>query len=384
MRPLVLTADYAPLTWSGIGTAVATQARALDRLDGVGVRVLFAGDDARVPEDAFVHRLSPRRCPVRPAEFDLIHLHSLALAELAFQMRRRFGLPLVYTAHSLLHRELAGHPGAAGWVRVQTAVLRGSDHVVFLSRQERAEALARLPELAGRCSVVPNGLRPPALPAVPRSPHDGPIVFAGRFTRAKGIVLFAEIVRRLAGTDGYRFVLAGGHADVAGQAVATQLRERYPDACQVVGWVRRQAVDALLARARLVLVPSRYEPFGMTALEAMAMGVPVLAAAVGGLPDLVTAESGGQLVDSSDPAVWCRSIVDLLCSPQRYRELSRRGPRHVTRHHDAVRLAARLVDDVYRPLLAGAGPAVEPAAAGLAHAAGAGLAPAAGGIDVHR
>jgi glycogen synthase len=376
MRPLILTADYAPRTWSGIGTAVATQTRALDRLDGVRVSVLLAdraSTDAvtetttETATDGFVRRLTRERCPVRPAEFDLIHLHSLALTELAFEMRQRFALPVVYTAHSLLHHELAGHPQSAAWVQVQAAVLRASDHVVFVSPCERDEAVARMPDLAGRCSVLPNGLQPTATPPTPRSPHEGPIVFAGRFTRVKGITLFAEIVRRLAATRPYRFVLAGGHADVAGQAIATELRERYSGACQVVGWLRRRAVDALFARARLVLVPSQYEPFGMTALEAMDMGVPVLAAKVGGLPHLVTAESGGQLVDSPDPALWCRSIVDLLRSPRRYRELSRRGPRYVARHYDASHLALRLVDDVYRPLLAAAHPARTGGSADVRH-----------------
>jgi glycosyltransferase involved in cell wall biosynthesis len=132
--------------------------------------------------------------------------------------------------------------------------------------------------------------------------------------------------------------------------VVAELAARLPGACRVVGWLPRPSVDELLGRARLVLVPSRYEPFGMVALEAMRLGTPVLAAATGGLPAVVTDESGGRIVGSRDPSAWCAAIVQLLESPTLHQELSRRGPPYVAHRYDPARLAAGLRDDIYRPL----------------------------------
>ena len=88
-----------------------------------------------------VHPLDPRRCPVRPQDFDVIHLHSLTLSELAFEMRRRFGLPVVYTAHSLVPAELGDVTGWRGWDWVQVAVMAASDAVpIFLERLDRQAA----------------------------------------------------------------------------------------------------------------------------------------------------------------------------------------------------------------------------------------------------
>jgi len=351
VRALVLTADYPPDTWSGIGAAVAGQARALAARSDAAVRVLVAAPEGRVmvpatAADHLVRPLSRRRCPVRAGEFDVLHVHSLALGELAVRMRLRFGLPLVYTAHSLLHLELAATPGAAAYVRAQAALLRASDHVIFLSRAERAAALARHPELAGRCGVLPNGV--PAAGGPPSAAPGGPVVFAGRFTRTKGIDLLGAVV---AAGSGRRFVLAGGRPDGCGAAVLATLAARSPRTCEVLGWLPHAATEALLGRAGLVVVPSRYEPFGMVALEAMRAGAPVLAADVGGLPDVVTAGSGGRLVRSREPAAWRSAIEDVLASPGTWRELSRRGPEHVARHHDPAALAARLLGEVYRPLV---------------------------------
>jgi 1,4-alpha-glucan branching enzyme len=358
MRTLVLTSDYVPGNWSGIGTAVASQAAALAHL-GVDVEVMVPGShraafSTRDRSGPAVRPLTPRRCPVRPGEFDLVHLHSLPLSGLAFEIRRRFGLPVVYTAHSLLHAELPDtSSGAQEWARLQAAVMRSSDAVIFLSAAERAAAVERDGDLASRSRVLPNGVTsPPSLqPSEPAPP--APIVFAGRFAWSKGIDLVGAIVRRLADSPELRFVLVGGHGDDMGTAVVDDLSTSYQACCRVLGWVDHDRLDALFCEAGLVLVPSRYEPFGMVAVEAMRMGAPVLAADVGGLPEVVTETSGGRLIRSRDPKDWCRAILELMSSPRALAALRCRGPIHVARHYDAAGLASSLLDTVFHPLVPG-------------------------------
>jgi len=347
----MLTADYPSPVWSGIGTAVASQSAALVEV-GVDVHVLaspWAGGGAVLAgaRGPVVHRLSAERCPVRPAEFDVVHLHSLCLSGLALEMRRRFRLPLVYTAHSLVCREMQGVRGAGVWRRLQTVLMMRSDHVVFLSEDERAAAVARLPTLAARCSVLPNGMAVPLCerPAVDEA---GPVMFAGRFARTKGIELLEAIVCRLAGR--YRFVVAGGHGDPLGHWIVARLATSFPEACRVVGWADRETLDGLFARAGLVLIPSEYEPFGIVALEAMRAGAPVLAAGVGGLVEAVGLGSGGRLVYSRDPDAWCEGIHEILGTPALRLALRRNGPAYVALRYDPARLARRLLDEVYRPL----------------------------------
>jgi hypothetical protein len=77
----------------------------------------------------------------------------------------------------------------------------------------------------------------------------------------------------------------------------------------------------------------------------------VLAAAVGGLVDIVTPESGGSLVYSHDAERWLSEVLVLLDDPRRCGVLRERGPQHVGAHHDPLSLAAALRDDVYLPLL---------------------------------
>lgn len=347
MRVVLLTADYPPCAWSGIGAAVADQAHALGDL-GIEVEVL-APVERSLPvrtAEPRVHSLWETPCPVEPRGIDIIHLHSLALGELALELRRRSGAALIYTVHSLVDLEMANWSGAAFWSGVQRCLLAASDHILFLSAAEHAAGLERLPEIAGRSSILPMGVPEPP----PARPVDdgGPVVFAGRFARSKGIDLLVEIVPRVLLRWEACFVLAGGHGDARESRRVQALSRGFGARCSAPGWLGREALEELFAQSGLVVVPSRYEPFGRVALEAMRVGAPVLAAAVGGLIEVVADGSGGRLIGSRDPDHWSERIVAMVADGEHTRELRRRGPEYVSRHFNRTQLAERLIREVYR------------------------------------
>jgi glycosyltransferase involved in cell wall biosynthesis len=132
VRFLILTADYSPSNWSGIGVAVANQATAIAAL---GYEVHVLSHRASLPynfkDGVRFQCLNSPRFPLRPAYGDVIHLHSLSLAKLAIELSRRFSLPLLYTAHSLLQEELDPRQHATPWIRLQLLVFSQADHIFF-------------------------------------------------------------------------------------------------------------------------------------------------------------------------------------------------------------------------------------------------------------
>jgi glycosyltransferase involved in cell wall biosynthesis len=338
VRVLVLTADYPPHPWSGVGVAVERQARALAEL-GFDLQVLVAnGKTLESLPGLDVHPLARDRFPADPRRFDWVHVHSLRLAELALELRRRFGLPLAATVHGLVHLELPPSSRARRWSALQRRLLLGADRVVFVSEAERDAALSWLPGIAPRSRVVPNAAPAPPPPR-PGSGLPGPVVFAGRFAASKGLDLLEAMARRL----GLPMVLAGGHGDREGEAAARRISEL--PGCRRTGWLSREEMDRLLARAALVVVPSRYEPFGLVALEAMALGAPVLAADVGGLREVAAPGSGGRLLASREPRRWADEVRELLRSGEA-EALAAAGPPWA-RRFSAAAVAARLAADVY-------------------------------------
>jgi len=321
LRILTLTADAPPAQWSGIGTAVLHQVQALRAL-GVEVELLTR------------ERLQGTQFPIAVRGGDLVHLHSLALAELALELTRRHELPLVYTAHSSIERELGTR--APQWAAVQQRVFSGARLILFVSRDERDAAIARMPEIASRAHVLHN--RVPAPPPPGDYDANGPIVFAGRFTATKGFDLVLEIAETLA----HELVLAGGHGDRELHERAETLARAHPR-CRLAGWLAQPELERLFASASLVLMPSRYEPFGMVALEAMRAGAPLLASDVGGLREIVQPQSGGRLVAELNAFAWREACAQLLADVGERRAMHARGPEFVARHFDVRNHAAALL-----------------------------------------
>jgi glycosyltransferase involved in cell wall biosynthesis len=352
LRVLALAGDYPPRVSSGIGSALAAQALALAR-EGVGVTVLVASDlrPAWRPPAGDAPRvlaLDRRRFPVDPGGFDWLHLHALRLAPLALELKRRHGLRLATTVHGFPHLELGAW---SAWSDVQRHVLRASDRVVFVSAEERRLGLALDPSLRDRARCVPDGLEDSAValrPARGFARPSGPIVFAGRFTWVKGIDVVEHVAAALLPRHPAGLVLAGGRADAVGGGVVARLRARFGTAVQAPGWLERDALVALFDRAALVLAPSRYEPFGLVALEALARGAPLLASDVGGLRD-VAGDGAGWLLPAGDATAWVAAARRVLDDHTLRAALAARGPARVAARFTSAHAARALLREVYTP-----------------------------------
>ena len=222
---------------------------------------------------------------------DLVHAHWLPAGAVGLAT----GKPVVVTLHGT-DVELARR---VPWLA--RLVLRRARAVVAVSHALADEA-RRLG--ASEVRVVPNGVE---LPAEPGEEADPPyVLFAGRLSPEKGVLELVEAA------NGLPLVVAGDGP----------LRDRVP---QARGVLPRAELDALLAGAAVVAVPSRREGFGLVAAEAMAHGKPVVASAVGGLLDLVVDGETGLLVPPGDVAALRAALERLLGDAQLRRRLGAAG-----------------------------------------------------------
>jgi len=120
---------------------------------------------------------------------------------------------------------------------------------------------------------------------------------------------------------------------------------------QITGSVSNEELIQLYRRAALVVVPSRYEGFGLPAVEAMACGTPVVATAAGALPEVMRTAGGGLLVRRDDPAGLAKGIASLLEQPSARAELGERGRRGVVAAYAWPRVA-RATAAVYAEAIA--------------------------------
>jgi glycosyltransferase involved in cell wall biosynthesis len=118
----------------------------------------------------------------------------------------------------------------------------------------------------------------------------------------------------------------------------------------VVGSVSTEALLHLYRRATLVVVPSKFEGFGLPAAEAMACGTPVVASAAGALPELLRAEEGDVLVAPGDPQALAKGIATLLEQPEARVRLGERARRRMENGYAWPSIAAR-TEEAYREVL---------------------------------
>jgi glycosyltransferase involved in cell wall biosynthesis len=203
---------------------------------------------------------------------------------------------------------------------------------------------------AGKVRLVPNGIDlarftprapSPALRAALGVPPSSPLVLSiGRFVAEKGhrhLLEAAALIERT--RPGVHWVLVGAgelEASLAREARALGLGSQV----HFAGW--RDDVPDVLAVADVFVLPSVNEGFGRVVVEAMAMARPVVATAVGGVPELVRDGETGMLAPASDPRALADAVRSLLDEPARAARLGAAGRARaesrfsLTAHVDAI------------------------------------------------
>src|SRR3984957_5224095 len=193
----------------------------------------------------------------------------------------------------------------------ERSVLRAAAGVVVTSEWTRRQVLTRYAIPACRVHVARPGVDRVTAQARPVRGH---LICVGVLGRHKGQDLLVEALADLADRD-WRCVLAGSldrDPDFVDQLQTRITRLGYDHRVRLSGVLTGAALSHAYATADLLVAPSRSETYGMTVTEALAHGVPVIAAAVGGLPEAlgVTADGPrpGQLVPPGDPAALAAAL----------------------------------------------------------------------------
>jgi len=207
----------------------------------------------------------------------------------------------------------------------------------------RPERIHRIPPAVDLAALEPPPSWPDALP-LPKD-ETSLVVAIAALTREKGIDLLLEAAALLRLDWPALRWLVLGEGDQRSALIAQRHALGLDGVVELPGHVMRP--EGALPRATLAVQPSRHEGFGSVVLDAMALGVPVVASDVGGLPDAL-AGGGGVLIPPNDPAALARTVAELLGDPHRRVTLATAG-RLAAQEFGVERLVQRTLD-VYRSL----------------------------------
>jgi glycosyltransferase involved in cell wall biosynthesis len=253
------------------------------------------------------------------------------------------------------------------YIGIERLLARWTDRVITISPAQRHD-IAHTYRIASpdKVTVVPLGfdLRPFAgVSSADRADREHPnagramlgipkgvplVGYVGRLTAVKNPALFVCTAERvLESVPGARFVLAGDgelraavERQIAGMGLSGQIT--------LTGWQRE--MPPIYAALDALVLPSLNEGTSVTAIEAMAAGVPVVATAVGGMPDVVSDGRTGLLAPSGDAKALADCVVRVLCEPDWARALALAGQESVLARFGLERLV-RNMEALYTTVL---------------------------------
>ena len=289
--------------------------------------------------------------------YDLIHSHYWLSGLVAEQLRNSWGAPIVHMFHTLgrmKNRIATDDSQRASPARIEgeNRVMEIADRLIAATPAEEAQFQWLYGADMNKVATIPPGVDLERFTPAPQQTakwqidipaHDQNIMFAGRIEPLKGIdtLLKAMALIQKCRPEAVKNVcvsIIGGDpwSDDRGAEMARLQTMRQElgihDLVTFLGAKDQNILPNYYAAAEMVIMPSHYESFGMVALEAMAMGTPVIASEVGGLAFLVKDGVNGFHVPSRNPEALAERIYELLTDHDCRQQLSEQAREHAQQY----------------------------------------------------
>jgi glycosyltransferase involved in cell wall biosynthesis len=350
-----------------------------------GVRVIHvpAGPAAFVRKEELLPLMGAfsdyvRDFALREGGYHLAHANFFMSGLAALELKRRLGLPFVVTFHALgrvrrLHQNEADQFPPER-LDIEDEIIREADAIIAECPADRSDLTSLYGADPRRISVIPCGFdraefwpitRPFARRALGLPADERILLNIGRLVPRKGLDNLIRGLARLSRHHGItaRLMIVGGNSDLPDPAITPEIgrlralaqAEGIDGQVQFTGRRSREFLKLYYSAADVFVTTPWYEPFGITPLEAMACGTPVVGADVGGIRFSVLDGTTGCLVPPRDCDALAGCLAGLLRDPGQLRDLGRNSIKRVNAYFTWPKVT-RSIAGLYEEVLAGRNP----------------------------
>lgn len=287
--------------------------------------------------------------------YDLVHANFFMSGIAARQIRKALGIPFVITFHALgkVRRMCQGQ--ADGFplerIEIEGELMREASRILAECAQDMSDMKSLYGAPSDRIDVIPCGFDPKELwpvPALARTyigldPNEFVVLQLGRMVPRKGVDNVIRSIAVLRDQFGIRarLLVVGGNAAKVDAGNTPELGRLSALAKELglerqvtfTGQKMRSELRYYYSAANVFVTTPWYEPFGITPVEAMACGIPVIGSAVGGIKSTVVDGETGYLVPPNDPEAVARHLAYLHDHPKHARRLGQEGLRRAYQHY---------------------------------------------------
>jgi glycosyltransferase involved in cell wall biosynthesis len=298
--------------------------------------------------------------------YDVVHANFFMSGMVALQIKQSLGTPFVITFHALgrVRRLCQGQADAFPDLRfaIEERLMRQADRIIAECPQDKADMQQLYSADGGRIDIVPCGFDPDEFPPVSASPRERLgldedafiLLQLGRIVPRKGIdnVIRALAIMKRGGLPAVRLLVVGGNATdpdprrtpEIGKLMTLAEALGVEHEVSFTGQRPRSLLRYYYSAANVFVTTPWYEPFGITPVEAMACGIPVVGTAVGGIKNTVIDGCTGCLVPPESPAQLAQRLSWLYQNPQIARRFGWAGMRRAYQRYTWRTVAAQIAD----------------------------------------
>lgn len=298
--------------------------------------------------------------------YQAIHAHFFMSGMVACELKKRLGIPFVITFHALgfvrrLH-QAENDKFPAGRMMAEEQIVEQADHIIAECPQDKEDLLNYYHADASRISIIPCGFSKKEFYPISKKnarkylglPSNQPVILQlGRMVPRKGIDNVIRAMGHLKDCryNNMRLIVVGGDEKDMTQSNNAEYKRLLQIAAetdikrqvQFAGRKDREMLKYYYSAADLFITTPWYEPFGITPLEAMACGTPVIGSNVGGIKYSIEDGITGALVEPDRPEQLANKIAVMLNNPAGLRVLGKQAIKHVNRNFTWAKVTDHLI-----------------------------------------